>query len=209
MNTTAAFALFKFPTSISDFDKTSSFTYLGKALWVSYCQAQLPFSAIADSLWSHRQRSLRRRYVSIPKNVLVHPWIVHTPWLCHSDRTSCMNPPRNYQRIYQEEFMRSRRTERNRDIKIGRAGRQLKRGGTVGGQLQEKFRRRTFGERKIKEVKTKKPLYFKGFLFQIGGGGGNRTRVREPSDRTSTYIACILSSSFRAPTGRIPERLSY
>jgi len=46
-------------------------------------------------------------------------------------------------------------------------------------------------------------------LRNFGGGGGNRTRVRKPSDRTSTYIACILNSPLRTPTGRIPERLSY
>ena len=28
-------------------------------------------------------------------------------------------------------------------------------------------------------------------ILKNGGGGGNRTRVRKPSDRPSTYIACI------------------
>jgi len=45
--------------------------------------------------------------------------------------------------------------------------------------------------------------------FQYGGGGGNRTRVREPSDRASTYISCVLNSPFQPPTGRIPEGLAY
>ncbi len=44
---------------------------------------------------------------------------------------------------------------------------------------------------------------------EFGGGGGNRTRVRKPSDRASTYIACNLNSPCGPPTGRIPERLSY
>jgi len=47
------------------------------------------------------------------------------------------------------------------------------------------------------------------FPIENGGGGGNRTRVREPFGRASTYIACILNSPLRTPTGRIPERLSY
>ncbi len=47
------------------------------------------------------------------------------------------------------------------------------------------------------------------FEAKSGGGGGNRTRVREPSDRASTYIACVLNSPLRPPTGRIPKRLSY
>jgi len=45
--------------------------------------------------------------------------------------------------------------------------------------------------------------------FKNGGGGGNRTRVREPSDKASTYIAYVLNSPFQTPTGRIPERLAY
>ena len=45
--------------------------------------------------------------------------------------------------------------------------------------------------------------------INFGGGGGNRTRVREPSGRASTYIACVLNSSFQTPAGRIPEGLAY
>jgi len=55
----------------------------------------------------------------------------------------------------------------------------------------------------------KKPQNYGAFSFKIGGGGGNRTRVRKPSDRTSTYIACVLNSPFQTPTGRISEGLSY
>ena len=47
------------------------------------------------------------------------------------------------------------------------------------------------------------------FEAKYGGGGGNRTRVREPSDRASTYIACELDSPFQAPAGKIPEELAY
>jgi hypothetical protein len=42
-----------------------------------------------------------------------------------------------------------------------------------------------------------------------GGGGGNRTRVREPSDRTSTYIACDLISFSSTPAGGILEELAH
>ncbi len=42
-----------------------------------------------------------------------------------------------------------------------------------------------------------------------GGGGGNRTRVREPSNRAPTYLACVFDSSFQTPTGRISEGLAY
>ena len=57
--------------------------------------------------------------------------------------------------------------------------------------------------------KIKAPEMIRAFKIENGGGGGNRTRVRKPSDRTSTYIACILNSPLRTPTGRIPEGLAY
>jgi hypothetical protein len=60
-----------------------------------------------------------------------------------------------------------------------------------------------------REVKKKSPLVSRAFLFKNGGGGGNRTRVREPSGRASTYIACVLNSLFQSPAGRIPEELAY
>jgi len=52
-------------------------------------------------------------------------------------------------------------------------------------------------------------VYVIKIIINNGGGGGNRTRVREPFGRASTYIAYILNSPLRTPTGRIPERLSY
>ena len=35
----------------------------------------------------------------------------------------------------------------------------------------------------------------------IGGGGGNRTRVRKPSTVSSTYLAMLFSLTRHPPTG--------
>ncbi len=58
-------------------------------------------------------------------------------------------------------------------------------------------------------TKMKAPEITGASLLQIGGGGGNRTRVREPFGRASTYIFCDLISSLRTPTGRIPKGPAY
>ena len=68
---------------------------------------------------------------------------------------------------------------------------------------------KAFGKRHFEGAKKKKPSKQRAFSWKFGGGGGNRTRVRKPSDRTSTYIACILDLPLEPPTGRIPKRLSY
>ena len=78
-----------------------------------------------------------------------------------------------------------------------------------GGSKTKTFYGKAFGKRNFEGVKNKRPRNYRAFYFQIGGGGGNRTRVREPFGRASTYIACILNSPLGTPTGRIPERLSY
>jgi len=57
--------------------------------------------------------------------------------------------------------------------------------------------------------KMKAPEFTGASKIQYGGGGGNRTRVREPSDKASTYIAYVLNSPLQTPTGRIPEELAY
>jgi len=59
------------------------------------------------------------------------------------------------------------------------------------------------------DFKKKSPKTIGAFALINGGGGGNRTRVREPSGRASTYIACVLNSLFQSPAGRIPEELAY
>jgi hypothetical protein len=37
--------------------------------------------------------------------------------------------------------------------------------------------------------------------FLIGGGGGNRTRVRKSSTVSSTYLAMLFSLTWRPSTG--------
>jgi len=44
------------------------------------------------------------------------------------------------------------------------------------------------------------------FIKGVGGGGGNRTRVREHSTLGSTCLAASLSLTVRCPTGRACER---
>jgi len=58
-------------------------------------------------------------------------------------------------------------------------------------------------------TKRQRPNIIGAFALVIGGGGGNRTRVREPSDRASTCLARVLNSPFQSPAGRIPEGLAY
>jgi hypothetical protein len=69
-----------------------------------------------------------------------------------------------------------------------------------------KFRKKAVGPLLIS---SKSPKIIGAFALVNGGGGGNRTRVREPSGRASTYIACVLISLFQSPAGRISEELAY
>ena len=48
--------------------------------------------SLPDSLKSHRQQSPRRRYLSIPQNVLDYRRIVRKPWCYHNGCTSCLKP---------------------------------------------------------------------------------------------------------------------
>jgi hypothetical protein len=58
------------------------------------------------------------------------------------------------------------------------------------------------------QQKTRKPLFMRVFWISldyfghfIGGGGGNRTRVRKSSTDSSTYLAMLFDLTWHPPTG--------
>ncbi len=54
--------------------------------------------------------------------------------------------------------------------------------------------------------RAQKNLHKGGFFVGVGGGGGNRTRVRRHSPIGSTCLVPSFDLTPRAPTGRIPKR---
>ena len=58
------------------------------------------------------------------------------------------------------------------------------------------------------QQKTRKPLFMRVSWISldvskrsIGGGGGNRTRVRKSSTDSSTYLAMLFNLTWHASTG--------
>ena len=54
---------------------------------------------------------------------------------------------------------------------------------------------------------VKKPLIIKGLI--IGGAGGNRTPVREPSTDSSTYLAMLFKLNFYSTNKQANVKASY
>ena len=67
------------------------------------------------------------------------------------------------------------------------------------------FRRNPQQHAGVGAIRQEKTPTENGWGFVIGGGGGNRTRVRKPSTGSTTCLAWLFDLARHPPTGRLMQ----